>query len=381
MTVRGDREKERMRYANAKDRADKQEAGGGSMAFKLPKDTAIFKFEKAQLYKVRILPFKVSDRDIDHRFADPGFYTFEYSYWMHGGLGLDGKGRHSCLQETFHKPCPVCEYLATLDRWGTDKDLHGKYRAKQRQLFALLDTESKEKGIQIYESSFFSGAGQMSLGQWIDNMVKANPDKYAGFYHLQDGMNLHLAVKQGKPFMGAPTWNISHVEGVEAKDLDEEILDLVPVLDELPIELSYDDLDEAFRQKGTKEKESEEKPSRASVSVTKNGDDENGKEDEDKPSRKWGDKSAKDVIQNSIQAGDNVKWEDAKFLVKRIASDGTLVLQDEDGLITKDVDPDEVVPFSEKPGKKPPKEEEVDEPDEEEEPEEEAPAKKPAKKK
>lgn len=357
MSVRGDKEKAQRRYADARERAEKQETGGGPSAFKMPKGLEIFKFDKADMYKLRILPYEVSDRAVDHRFADSGVLHYEYSYWVHQGLGLEGKARHCCLKETFHKPCPICDYLATLeDRWGADKDTYNSYRPKQRQLFALYNVEDKNKTIKLYESSFFSGAGQMSLGQWIDSMIMANPDKYAGFFHLQDGMNLHISVKQGNPFKGNPTWKITHVEGVEAKDLDDEILDSVPQLDKLPIELSYDELNDIFHQKGgggsSKAKEPEkvqhkdddedddDRRSTKTSSKARYQDDED--EEKEKEPEKVQSKST------SYEAGDSVVYEEEVYRVKRVASDGTYVIEDDDGMVVRGVNFEELKPNQEK---------------------------------
>lgn len=322
-----EREKRKHRYADARARAEKQESGGGPSAFKVPKGLSLFKWEKPGTYKLRVLPYVVSDRDIDHRFADPDFEHFEYSYWVHASLGLDNRGKHCCLRETFHKPCPICEWLNTLDRWGTDKETYNTYRPKQRQLFALLDTESKDKGIQLYETSFFSGAGQMSLGQWIDNMIKANPDKYAGFFHLQDGMNLHINVKQGKPFNGSPTWNIAHVEAVEAKDLDDSIMDDIPALNDLPIELSYEELDEIFQQK-------QGAGNKTQVA--------NKSKDDDEGESSWSKKPKAKTEDLDFEAGDEVVFDGDTYTVKRITHEGVVVLEDEDGIVTKVDDPSEI---------------------------------------
>lgn len=338
MATRREKEKRQRRYADAVSRAEKQETGGGPSAFKVPKGMSLFRFDEAGLFKLRILPYTVSERAIDHRFADPGFDHYEYSYWVHAGIGLDGASKHCCLRECFKKKCPVCDYLASLDRWGMDKDLYNSLRPKQRQLFAILNLDDKDKGVQILETSFFSGPGQISLGQTIDNKVRANREKYGGFFHAEDGMALHITTKQGKAFKGKPTWNISDVEWVEAKDLDEEILDQVPSLDELPIELGYDELEELFTQKGqAKSDKPTEAPSR---NGSKQRDEEEDEDDEPKK-----------ATEHDYEAGDRVIYEGDEWKVKRVAQDGTLVLENEDGDTVRNIDASECSPPAKKKSK------------------------------
>src|SRR6185312_4332726 len=157
-------------------------------------------------------------------------------------IGIEER-QHCCLLQNFKKNCPVCEFTATLVRWGKDKDLYAALRPKQRQIFALEDQGEKEKGIQIFETSYFFG-----LGEQIDNKVKAKPDKYAGFYHLKGGLILEVSVKQ-EAFQGRTNYKVKNLEmEVDRKDLDEELLDQVPCLDELLVEMSYKDMTEMFLQ-------------------------------------------------------------------------------------------------------------------------------------
>lgn len=331
-----ERERRQIKYADAKARAEKQDASGSFNAFRLPKGVKQFKFDKADTYRLRVLPYEVSDRAIDHRFADPGFYHYEYSYWIHNGLGPDNKERHCCLRESFKKRCPVCDHLSTLDRWGKDKEIYAALKPKQRQLFALFDARSDEMEVQIYETSFFAGMGAMTLGQTLDNKTKANPDKYAGFFRLVGGMELEVSVKQGKPFNGKPTWNLFNVELEKGPDLDDSVVDNVPCLDKLPIELSYDELLSVFNQKGVPPSKDDLKQQLEAFLVkseAKDSNNGNGSEYE-KPRHP-------EKIDHDFQAGDEVEFDGEILTIKKLDADGTLILKDEDGMVTRGINPKE----------------------------------------
>lgn len=352
--------KREIRAVNARDRADKADQGFGPSALKIPKEFSLFRFTHAGKYRLRILPWVISERKIDHRFGDPGFMTYEYTYFNHQRVGSEEKS-YVCLRETFKKPCPICEFITKLDRWGDDKETYNALRAKQRQIFALYDLSDLDKGIQIFETSFFSGPGSFSLGQCIDNKVRASEEKYGTFFHPTDGKYLELSVKQGA-FRGNAIYSITNIEMVEGKDLPEDILDEVPALDEFPIETPYKELKRIFNEKSSTDEDDEEADDAEEVSVpifNKRKESSKKKVDEDEemeslpsaPSKK---KLVTKVVEDEepfltaqdlgISVGDTVEHDElGKCKVEKVTNGGLLLnLKDEKGKVTVGIPCDKV---------------------------------------
>ncbi len=316
MATRREKERRELRYNDAKSRAEKQTSGFGPSSIKIPKGFPLFAFKKEGKFRLRILPYSTSDRKIDRTFCDAGgILHYEYSYWTHRA----DETTHCCLKKTFHKACPVCDHLAKLDRYGSDKELYDSMKPKQRQLFALLDLDDREKGVQVFECSYYFG-----LGEEIDTMMTDHADKYGGFFHLQDGKVLEVSIKQGT-FNGRANYKVHRVEMVEGKDLDEDILNTVPCLDELPIEESAKKLAEMIRGPSIE------------IPDAQDGDDGDLVEDED-------DEEPVSSEKPIFTKGDKVRHKKyGPCTVEKIAAtDGSLVLLDEDDEYHKGIDPDTV---------------------------------------
>lgn len=263
-------------YNSTKGRAEKEASGFGPNAIKIPQGFSQFKFKRAGLYRLRILPFLTSNRDIDHSLCDPGFLDYVYKYWTHTNIGSDPKQHWCCLNRTFHEACSVCEARGRLEfPYGRDKEIAKNLNIKDRNLFALYDLDEMSKGIQILETYVNTGPDMMSLGKAITNKVRAKPTKYENFWHLEGGMVLEVTTGQDA-YMGSPTFPITDLEFTEdgAEDLPDSLLDEVPQLDTLPIKLSYEELKRVFdggRVPGgteQEEQEEEDRPSRSKVSVS-----------------------------------------------------------------------------------------------------------------
>jgi hypothetical protein len=114
---------------------------------------------------------------------------------MHGQLGPDGKGVAICRLRTFKEPCPVCEYLATLD-WNKDEEkaIKQAMKPKERQLFNVYDITDSGKGVQVWDVSYHL------FGKQLDAELK-NADAEDCVDHFDskgmDGKSLKLAFTAG----------------------------------------------------------------------------------------------------------------------------------------------------------------------------------------
>lgn len=367
--TRREKEKKKVRYTSAKETADKQQSGFQLSSIKIPKENQQFQFKEEKVYHLDIIPFVTKE---GNPMADEGMVHYERTYWVHRGIGPESKS-YTCLAKTFNSRCPICEHIPKMEREGADQDTIANLKAKKRQIFAVINLKEKDKGIQILENSYFNG-----LGEVIDAKIDASEEdsKYRNFFHLEGG--LRLAVKSTQDsYAGRSFFKPTNVEmEPRAKDYPDSILDEVPCLDDLPVQLTYDELKEIFLQgseespKESAEKngkpkkgkppvdddedsddttddseddedEPEEKPKKGRKPVQEDEDSEDSEDEEPAPKKKGGKKevTAKEA---GLKVGDLVIYQKEECEVMKVSSDGTsLTLESEDVDIYKAVGPDE----------------------------------------
>lgn len=356
------REQRQIRYSSAAEQAEKMlEKDFGPSELKLPQGFPIFKFKKGGMHRLSIIPYEVGK---GNPYADEGFIHYERSYWAHQ-CGLERK-RHMCLRKTFGKPCPVCEYVFALpDRFtkgSADYQLYRSLKEGHRQIFYIEDMNERDKGIQIFPTYYYFG-----LGEAIMNKVNANREKYGCFYCLQGGFILGVSVSQ-ESFQGRPTFKVKNVEMEERReDLPESILDKVPCLDNMLIELPYDKLKQILLEGRAKPDEKQPESPAREASTRESLTREAPREDsgwmdrraesprtellrtemarhevartavaQERPSSFARQQTASQAT-SPIKPGDHVIYKGEDRLVVKIPEEGKLDLEDEDGIITKGV--------------------------------------------
>ncbi len=381
MASRREEKKQEIRYSNAKEVADKQASGFELSSITLPKGIDLFAFKREGLYKLNVIPFKVKP---GNPMCDEGLLHYERTYWAHAKIGPNNKS-YCCLAKTFGKKCPVCEDLIKREKSGESKEDLDVNKAKKRQLFQLEDLQDKEKGFQVYEGPYYNGLGEL-IDAKID--MTEDDDAYRRFHHLEGGLTLFVTAKQDT-FRGRTFFKPVNIEMKPRKDLSEDVLALSICLDDLPKELSYNELKKFYDQVDEPE-DSGEEPSPNSQGHNRlqtggrTSTSTNGSDEETPPKKK---KKGEQVTAESLslKKGDFVEYRGLECEIIRISADGTsLTLEDEDGGTFKAVDPAEVKVKEEEEapaGKKPPVDddeddtEELEEEDDEDEEEEERPVK------
>jgi hypothetical protein len=233
-------------YTSPKARIAEKEKGWTPTAFRIPEGYETFKFTKEKTYRLTIAPFIAGQ---GNPFADEGQVHYERTYYVHGDVGPN-ENTYCCLNKTFNKPCPICEQAATMRRAGTlDDDTKKALREKERQLWWVKDHDEKDKGWRLLECAHYGkGTG---FGEMLDNKLDAAAEDspYLNFFHLgMDGMTLVVKTKQDS-FQGRTFYKPSNMELEPRRPADavpETVLDELPSLDGLPIELTYEELHGLF---------------------------------------------------------------------------------------------------------------------------------------
>lgn len=326
MATKKERDKRANKVASAKEWASKkQDSDSKNAAISLPGDVSAYSLKKAGTHRIDILPYRVKVTCDD---AEAGSLFFTKKYFAHKNIGPEEKS-YACLLKNWGKPCPVCEHVNKLKRQGADQGTIQALKAKQRQLWNVVDLAEQDKGVQVWETGFYLSFGVMLR----DKILAADEeDGYQNFADLEDGMTVKVLSKDAK-FRGIPYQEVANIEMVPRKEAyGEEMLDQVTCLDDLLVELPYKELKRILLQTGAggeDEDETEEAPAR------------NGKAHMGKPSPQDEDE-------------DEEESEDEDF-------------EEEEDLDEEEDEEEEPAPKARGKGKKPAKDEEEEEVEEEEE--------------
>lgn len=348
MASRREIEKKKQRQrVSTQEWADKQERGFEPTAYEVPEGVSLFGFRKVGSYEIDIVPYITGGRNLD---ADEGFEHFVCNYWSHDGMGVDGKERYCCPAKMLKKPCPICEWVAA-HQTATDKATKAmvqKFKAKQRCLFCVIDRNEPAKGIQVWDTAYW-----MSFGEALKNKAGAHR-KYANFWHPEGGRMLILEVKEAS-FEGRSYKKVANIEMEEREDLDADIAEQAPCLDDMLVIPSYEELKKIFEGAPTpRSKDDEEEKPAARRSA---------RDDDDEPD----DKGQPTADEYGLKKGMAVLYKGKECTIERISPDGTsLTLEDENGKEYRGVGPEEVKLAKKKPAAR----DEDDDPEDDEEEEE-----------
>lgn len=265
-----------MKYASAKDRAEKRESGFESTSIKIPDGMTFFSFKKSGIYRIDVFPYLVGK---GNPFADEGMYHYERTYFCHRNIGT-GQNAYVCLAKTFNKRCPICEHRSQIESRGGDQETIKSLKSSERQLWIVKDLNNAEEGFMLMDQSHYL------FGRHIDAKVAAaDPeDGYETFFHLEGGKTLKISVTE-QSFLGRSYNAASDIEMKPRKqDYDTSIMDDMPCLDDLLVELSYDKLKKIFEAvpgEETEEDEEEEETPKKSKGKSSKKEVEEESEDED----------------------------------------------------------------------------------------------------
>lgn len=351
-----DREKRKVEYTKTKAWIEEQDSGWKPTAYSIPADMEQYKFDKVGLTTLDVLPYVVGKNNPK---ADEGKVHWERTYFVHSNMGPEQKDSYACLAKNFEKRCPVCDHLAKLRKTpNASEDAIKALRPKQRQLFYFRVHQGKgEFTNYLYEASYYNGFGELLV-----NKLDAQPDDSPmhDFFHLdKDGMSLVVKSSQdsynGRVFY--PPTNIEMTPRRHAVPV--EILDQLPCLDDLIIELSYKELEALFLQESG---DSEAKKKDEDTEEDADADE----DEEDAPkSFKAGKKGAKKPAQDEDTEDEDTEDEDdgeddAPKSKKVSSKKKPPVDEDDEDLVVDDddVDDDDLAPPSKKkpptkPTKKP----------------------------
>ena len=341
--------KERKRAGSSK--RDKVLTSGGKNTIRIPDGVTLFRpVDKS--YRLDFLLYEVGK---GNKCADPGEWYYERTFYTHR-IGVDNR-YVVCPSHTFGKPCPVCEELARTkkDPDATEEE-EKSLRVSQRQLFLVRDRDEPEKGVQIFEHSYFQ------FGRTLDecrNDSDEDQDYISNFDDPEGGACLRIKFRKNAPY-GVEVSNIEFRP--RPNGIDDELLDHGICLDDILVETSYKEIENILYQtvegddddEDEKEDEPEEKvekkptrgrsrpkgstkkPAAAKAKPKKKVVEEEPEDDDE-------DEGVSPAEDAGLNVGMAVEYEGMEMEIVKISGDGTsLTLEDEDGDKYRGVAVDEV---------------------------------------
>lgn len=219
--------------------ANRQNGSKGFSYLMLPDNVEVFKPKKEGNVRFNIIPYVAGKNNRD---ADPGELDFEFTFWTHTIGEGDDRRTIVCPKKTYGKPCPICEEVERLSKNYVENQEEIKaIKAKQRQLFNIVDARDEENKIQIYDTSYFKGFGEL-LDKRLRNFDDEDDEDFRDFADIPGGRTLKVMFAEDT-FGGRKFFAPSSIDFVARKEeLDESIIDKAVCLDSCLKVLDYDQI-------------------------------------------------------------------------------------------------------------------------------------------
>jgi hypothetical protein len=216
------------------------------------KRPAFFSPKNNEFYTIDIIPFLPKSTRVPG--FQPGYDEYALDFWKHSGIG-PGEEAFVCLAKTFNKPCPICEELAMLKKSGAPKEETGSLEPKRRFMYNLIDLESKDQKIMLWEISYHL------FEKALIAAAQVGKHEVVSFSDLEEGKTIKFTAKQKS--LGA--YNFIEATGIGFMDrqpYDEKILDEAYALDDILIVPTYEQVRNALHGITEEDAPKEEQPAR-----------------------------------------------------------------------------------------------------------------------
>jgi len=235
---------------------------GGSSIVRTPDGVSRWMPEKKDTYFLRFIPYTVTLPNHPDG-VEVGEMWYRRPYALHFNVG--GSDRPAICLKSIGQKCPICEEVKRLsENYDNNEKVIKDIKAKHSMLYLCFNPREPEKLIVFDWSAFkFSDKLETELAELceddLDNL---------GFADIEGGKVIKFRVGEGT-FSGGKFLVTDKVDFVDAKaftDLEDEIVDNAPSLDDMLVAMDYDTLKKLFH--GVETEETEET---------------NGEEEEDAP--------------------------------------------------------------------------------------------------
>lgn len=298
----------KMSFADrVKKKAKEAEFQGGSDTIKLQDGMSFFKPKKGR-NDIMIIPFEMTlAKNLED--IEKGELWYRLQIKKHFGIGSEDKA--VICPTTIGKKCPICEHRAQLlaQGRGTDDAEVKALSAKKRELYYVIDVNSEEQNVQVYEPSYFL------FGKKLEEEIREADEEdelVANFADPNDGAVLEVRMSEetmGKnKFLEASRIDFESRNKQETK-LAKEAAENVPPMSDLLVVMSYEELKNVFYDIDPDSEDGEDTAPARKRKVAEDEDEDDKPKRDKKPSR--GSEDGEDEQDEKPRRG-KVKDEDAE---------------------------------------------------------------------
>jgi hypothetical protein len=188
---------------------------------------------------IDIVPYIAGKND-----PEPGEWAYTFEYWYHRNIG-PGNEPVICLQATFDKACPICEFQQKLRDCGETEEAK-KFWPKRRNLYNVIcyDKGQREKGIQVLDVSWHYFEKYLAKISEKLNRRTGEPEtiNFAS-PNKREGRSIEWTIEPAKGENDYPDW-IGHTFDRRDYEISNKDIDATYVLDEIVVIKSYDEIAE-----------------------------------------------------------------------------------------------------------------------------------------
>ena len=226
-------------------------------------------------HRINIIPYTIKSKNhplVKSGEAEVGEKDYVLDFYTHRGVGPSEK-TVLCLKNTYGKPCPICEYSASLRKAGKEEEAKA-LKPSRRVAYNIEDLKEPGK-LKVFETSHYLFEKEL--------IEEARDDDEGGFIDFADeeeGMEIKFRATKVKK--GDMEFNEFKSFSFEDRDkpISKKLLDSAISFDELLTVPTYEEVEKILY--GDDEEEPK-KPSKKSKPVE--DDDEDDEEDEPAPKK------------------------------------------------------------------------------------------------
>lgn len=253
-------------------------------------------------HRINIIPYTIKSKNhplVKRGEAEIGEQDYIMDFYVHRGVGPAEKSV-LCLKNTYGKPCPICEYAASLRKKGKEEEAKA-LKPSRRAAYNIEDLKEPGK-LKVFETSHYLFEKEL--------IEEARDDDEGGFIDFADPEEgMEIKFRASKTTKGNMEFTEFKSFAFEDRDepISEELLDAAISFDELLTVPTYEEVekilygdDEEDEDSDEDEEDEDEKPSKKSSKKPKSHDeddedeedeDEDNDEEDEKPSKKSKSKS------------------------------------------------------------------------------------------
>ena len=211
-------------------------------------------------HRINIIPYTIKSKNhplVKSGEAEVGEKDYVLDFYTHRGVGPSEK-TVLCLKNTYGKPCPICEYSASLRKAGKEEEAKA-LKPSRRVVYNIEDLKEPGK-LKVFETSHYLFEKEL--------IEEARDDDEGGFIDFADeeeGMEIKFrATKVKKGDMEFNEFKSFSFEDRDEK-LDKKLLDSAISFDELLTVPTYEEVEKILY--GDDEEDEDEKPKKKSKPV------------------------------------------------------------------------------------------------------------------